>query len=105
MPLDAIAAITPDTPVNACEALGRAEEVCTLFRGARNFHNFCSPTRVPQLRDYARRFYTSLPFSCRKVCVCVCVCVSACVCVCVCLLGYAQLHACEHVLVVTRALN
>ena len=67
MPLSAIAAIAPRSSVAAHEALARAQEVCAMFRGSQDFHNFCSPTRVPQLRSYARAEHESLPFSSRKV--------------------------------------
>ena len=49
IPLAAIAAISPDMPISTVEALSRAQEVCKLFLGAQHFHNFCSPTRVPQV--------------------------------------------------------
>ena len=43
--------------------LSRAKAVCNLFRGAKTFHNFCSPARVPALRLFARKNWKLLPFS------------------------------------------
>jgi len=45
------------------EMLTRAKAVCNLFRGAKTFHNFCSPARVPALRLFARKNWKLLPFS------------------------------------------
>ena len=45
------------------EMLSRAKAVCNLFRGAKTFHNFCSPARVPALRLFARKNWKLLPFS------------------------------------------
>jgi tRNA pseudouridine(38-40) synthase len=63
IPLSAIASITPHQQLSPAAVLARTQAVCSAFVGARDFHNFCSPARVPQLRSYARSCWNSLPFT------------------------------------------
>lgn len=67
VPLAAIGDIAPAGHVTVHDALERAKRVCLLYQGAHHFHNFCAPTRVPQLRDYSRRFFDAMPFSAKKL--------------------------------------
>ncbi len=66
IPLAAIRAISPEE-MSPAETLRRAQQVCSEFTGAKHFHNFCSPSRVPTLRSYARANWASLPFSKEKL--------------------------------------
>ena len=63
IPLSAIASITPHQQLSPAAVLARTQAACSAFVGARDFHNFCSPVRVPQLRAYARSCWNSLPFT------------------------------------------
>jgi tRNA pseudouridine(38-40) synthase len=63
IPLSAIASIAPNHQLSPAAVLARTQAACSAFVGARDFHNFCSPVRVPQLRAYARSCWNSLPFT------------------------------------------